>query len=102
MTDNIVIRRAVIGTLLRHQSPVTVPELIDLVLAIRPVTWAGRPLRAKKVHNVLAHQATRGRVRRVSRGRWVADPEGFTRTTRWRYMSWESDFDRREAAVSEP
>lgn len=68
-------------------------EIRDAVLASRPMLWSGRPLTTKKVTEILRNQLRWGRIHRVSRGVWVAPRLGFPKTTRWRYETWEREWD---------
>lgn len=68
-------------------------EIRDAVLTSRPMLWRGRPLTTKKVTEILRNQLRRGRVRRVSRGVWMAPRHDFPKTTRWRYETWEREWD---------
>ena len=97
MTD-IVLRRAIVGTLLRASRPMSVAEIIATVLVSRPLIADGHPLTPKNTSDVLGYQTRIGRVRRVRRGVYEAIPATWPRSTAWRYINWESSWDLRHVA----
>ena len=91
--NRLAVRRAVVGTLLRERRPMRVGEIVQEVLASRPVRWRGKLLTGEKVDDVLRYQERLGRVERVGRGLWMAIPSAFSRTGTWRYTRWERQWD---------
>lgn len=84
-----MVRYAVVGTLLRAGRPMTIGELIAALRAAGPVDEVLGPLTPKRMSDALRAQAAQGRVRRVRRGVYEAVPSAMSRTTRWRYRTWE-------------
>ena len=97
MTD-ILLRRAIVGTLLRAGRPMSVAEIIATVLVSRPPIADRHPLTPKNTSDVLRHQTRIGRVRRVRRGVYEAIPTAWSRSTAWRYTNWERSWDLRHVA----
>ena len=97
MTD-IVLRRAIVGTLLRASRPMSVAEIIATVLVSRPLIADGHPLTPKNTSDVLRYQTRIGRARRARRGVYEAIPSTWVRSTAWRYINWETSWDLRHAA----
>jgi hypothetical protein len=93
MKHQVLLRHAVIGTLLRAVRPLSIGEITARVLDRRPVDTVVGPLSPKRMSDMLRFQVRQGRVRRVARGRYAAVPDGMGRTTRWRYQRWEHTFD---------
>jgi hypothetical protein len=91
--NDINLRRAIVGTVLRADRPMTVAEVIDAVVSSRPATNNGAPLSPRFTADVLRYQARLGRLRRVRRGEYVAIRDAWSRTTAWRYANWEIGWD---------
>lgn len=88
---NIELRRAVLRVLLRAGGPVGVAEIVRVLEDDEHVEISAWHLASasQRVSNLLGWQVKRGRVRRVSRGRYEAIPDAIPRTTRWRIDHWD-------------
>ena len=84
---------AVLGTLLAAGRPLSLGELGRQMRASRPIDDVAGMLTPKRLSDLLRAQVHMGRARRVDRGWYVAVPSGMSRTSRWRYRSWEQRFD---------
>lgn len=91
--NRLAVRRAVVGTLMRSDRPMRAREICDAVLASRRILWRERPLTTKKVTEILRYQTSKGRVTRVAHDRWFVPNGTFSKTSRWRYVNWERDWD---------
>ena len=85
----LTLRRAVLGTLLQAQRPLTVGEVVDAIAAAGCTT---SPHLAKPSHMViadmLAYQVRAGRVRRTSRATYAVIRSAIPSTTQWRCRHW--------------
>ena len=86
----LLLRRAVLGTLLAAGRPLTVRE-VTAALASAGATTS--PLLSKAPNRViadlLAHQARIGKVRRVAPGTYTVVPDSMSRSTRRRCVRWQ-------------
>ena len=83
------LRRAVLGTLLSANRPLTVGEI---VAAIEAAGCTTSPSLAKQSHRViadmLAYQVRARRVRRVRRATYAVVRSAISNTTQWRCRHW--------------
>jgi hypothetical protein len=89
----VLVKSAVIGTLLSAGRPMSIAEITEAMSAVRPIEMLAGPMTPKRISDVLRFQSRRGLVRRRSRGCYEAVPEQMGRTTRWRYRRWDRSFD---------
>ena len=83
------LRRAVLGTLLTANHPLSVA---DVVAAIQAAGFTTLPHRAKPSHRIvadmLAYQVRAGRVRRTARATYAPNRDRIPKTTQWRCRHW--------------
>ena len=86
----LLLRRAVLGTLLGEAGPLTVREVADR-LHDRGVTtgaWLTKSP-SRVIADLLAHQSRIGTVRKVAPATFVAVPNSMSYSTRWRCRHWQ-------------
>ena len=85
----LLLRRAVLGTLLRERRSLTLSEIVEALhrQGVTTASGAAKPPNAV-IADLLGYQARVGRVVRVRRGVYAAVPTAFSRTTRWRCAHW--------------
>jgi len=89
-----VLKYAVIGTLIRADCALTIAELTERMRCSRPIDGVLGELTPKRLSDMLRAQVAVGRVYRVRRGCYRVVPVAMARTTTWRYVRWELQFDR--------
>lgn len=90
-----MVKAAVVGVLLNEGRPMSIAQVRAAVLDVRPIELLVGELTPKRLSDALRYYSSRGIVRRVGRGVYVAVPTGLSRTTAWRYRRWERRFDQR-------
>jgi len=78
------IRRAILGTFLRADRPLSLTEVIDLLAAEGLLVSRG------KVSDVMQHQVRSGRAQIVSRGVFRLDSSEFSEASRRRCLNWRA------------
>ena len=86
----LLLRRAVLGVLLRERGSMTVAEVVSELHARGVTTSAAthKPPNAV-VADLLGYQVRIGRVVRIRRGVYSAMPAALSRTTKWRCLHWQ-------------
>jgi hypothetical protein len=92
---SIINRRATLGTLIRSARPMSIEEVSRSIVQTWPVRWPDAPPSRRAIAEILRWQERKGVVRRLDRGVYVFASGSVSRTTAWRYASWERWFDER-------
>jgi|JI9StandDraft_2_1071091.scaffolds.fasta_scaffold91184_3 hypothetical protein len=86
----LLLRRAVLGTLLAAARPLTVREVVEALAAAGATTSPHLSKAPNRVlADLLAHQARIGKVRRVAPGTYAVVPDSMSRSTRRRCLRWQ-------------
>ena len=86
----IMLRRAVLGTLLAERRPMTAKEVVEALHArgVTTSTWLTKgPSRV--IADLLAHQVKIGKVVKTAPATFAVVPDSMSRATRYRCLHWD-------------